>query len=161
MRLPPLFLAVAMLLMLVSCASEQDSGYVRATIDGKPMLFTVEADATVAGNNGRIQHVVFAALSSEDHGKPAMRFDVEQEGGEIVPGRYAKYGDVAGRYYWQTSNDGTYMHKNGPDDPFQITFTRIDRERVEGRFSGQFSHIDPDFTVQVTQGEFSLPVVDN
>lgn len=160
MRLSRPFPLLAVVVLLASCASEQDSGYVRARIDGKPMQFRIEAGASVAGNHGRIQHVVFGALSSEDHAKPAMSFDIQQEGGEIVPGRYAKYVDVSGRYYWQTPN-GTYMHKNGPDDPFQITFTRVDRERVVGSFSGQFSHIDPDFTIEVTKGEFSVPVTEN
>ena len=160
MRLLRLSLPVAVLVLLASCSSEQDSGYIRATIDGKPMQFRVEANAAVGGNDGRIQHVVFRARSAKDHGKPAMSFDVDKEDGDIGPGSYTAYGDAAGRYYWQLPN-GTYMHKNGPDDPFQITFTRIDRERVEGRFSGQLSHIDPDFTIRVTQGAFSVPVVDN
>lgn len=158
------FACLALAVFLSGCV-EQSNDYITVTVDGKPMEFKVKANAQVAGDNGLIENVVFGAQSSEDESKPTISITVETLDRNIVPGvpylDGLETGDdpVLARYYWQES-DGTFMHTSNSDvGLFTLQFMRVDRQRVEGTFSGKVKHLDPDIVVSLTDGRFSLPVL--
>ena len=165
------FLAITFSIFTFSCKksnSNSSSSYIKATVDGKPMTFNVNAMATKMVTNGFTSYSI--------HGNVKSAQDLEGLGLEInnfnadplTAGTYPEFdgpaGIVTGAVYNPGSTTivwGAGLHAN-PDLPLTIVITSIDDKSIKGTFEGDFFYTDVNTATTTdekkvfTNGEFDV-----
>lgn len=165
----------ACILLLLSACQQAGSDYIHATIDGQPMRFPARAVATISGDGGMLENATLLAQRDEGAPFPAFEIQLQTMGTSLKPGRYSartthtehprpgesQTDNLLAQYY--PSNDPDAVRQSDSSmkpiaRDFIVRFTRIDKTRAEGSFSGQLKLRRNAGVVTVTAGAFSLPV---
>jgi hypothetical protein len=159
------------LLALVACSTGSND-YIRATIDGKPMRFTVLAQAMISGDRGIMENMSLLAQREQGAPSPSFLINMQTPGVALRPGRYSarttriedprpgerQTDNLVAQYF--VPGPSRYMSdrtRNAVIHDFELHITGLDETRIEGTFSGQLRNHDGG-VVTVTAGQFSLPV---
>lgn len=174
-----LLLILCVSVLLFSCKKEYSyeggpasnpTYYLTATVDGVPLKFNVDNEATytISGGTNALELIGFASADPNDNTNITLdiHYDATPPGVGTYTGQTSN-NFVTGVYDY---NDPNTIYSTGLNNvsvsPLTITITSITNTVVEGTFSGAFYATDPSTTliksppsyILITEGKFRLPI---